>query len=134
MSPEHKPATSNVAALASSNARQLAGIIIGLLSTAISIGVGYVINRTTTEYRLSDLTATVGTMKSDVEDMKLNGHADHEKRIAKLENQKGDQTSDNLSRLSATVASLAESVSKDHDSIIRILTLLEKRDAANEPK
>lgn len=97
------------AVLTLSLAHKVAGLIGAGLTAAVSVGGSYLVHRALTDYRISD----------------------GEKRIERLENQKGDQTALIVSEQSRQIGDLTRNVAADHDVLIRLATVLERQTRGN---
>ena len=144
----HEVVSTGEVKLSMSNANKIFTIVAFLVSVAASYGF----NQATLHYRLEDLHGQIAQSVKDAERMieanreritkvealvdymRLHGHDDHERRIAKVENQNFGELSSavrqqtvQMELLTALVAKTVEAQSRDHDVLVRMVTLYESR-------
>lgn len=83
------------------------------------------------QYRADKIAANtekIAKLEPDVEEMKRNGHADHERRIKRLEDEKANKEAiaGAIELQSKNIDKLAETVKTDHDSIVRLTERIQK--------
>jgi hypothetical protein len=66
-------------------------------------------------------------LEAEVNDMELNGHPDHERRISKLEGMKADATAAAVVQQNQQIEKLIVAVQTDHDSIITLKAIFESQ-------
>src|SRR5437764_219396 len=96
---------------------------VSIVSAFLTFAVTYGSFRATVGYNSSRL----ADVEPRVRFMEMHGHEDHERRIQLLENQKGDVLASAVKQQGEQIGKLAELVSKDHDSIVKMAERLEAR-------
>lgn len=111
---------------------QLIRNLITVGSIVFAAFMSYMVNRIDTAYRLNDMTKEMATATIELKaqreiifDMQMHGHADHERRLQKIENVAADRGE--VHDVEKQVSQLADKIDKDHDILIRVVALMEQR-------
>ena len=101
--------------------------IIGLILCISTICGSYLATRALTDYRIAALEHRLDNHETRLVQEEQFGHPDHEKRITKLETVDTDRWIIASQENTKQIQALTEAVAKDHDSLVRITTVLEKQ-------